>query len=208
MTFPADRSELHFRLKGARSYVQGPDIFDALCEELAKHFGASIARDLRFSAHIPLRHHATVQFLSEDDNISDLAAQVTLRFNVKGCKWIALVNETSESVTMRQEFREEEIVAKSDVDIVKRHVVVRGPLPFSAMEVWVAANKLLHQKLFADERGGWWFAKADITQYPGRASFKETTITLAHNFNRKLTKSRISADGEACGYVYFSARRT
>lgn len=203
-----EKVDLRFRLKGARTYVHGPDIFDALCEVLGDRFGVSTVRDLRFTVHNPLWHHGVVQLILEEQQVTNVTAPVTLRFNAEGRKWVALVHEVSEVVAERQEFPEEEIVAKCIIDVPERRVTVRGIFSFSAMEVWVAANKFLHQKLFADEKGGWWFAKVEISQCPGRAAFDETTIALVHNFNRKLTKSRITVDGESRGYIYFSARRT
>ena len=54
---------LEFCFKGSRTYVQGPDIFDAVVEKIKKVYDINNIVNIKYSAHEMLHKNADLYFI-------------------------------------------------------------------------------------------------------------------------------------------------
>lgn len=193
--------KITLQFKGARNYLHGTDLFNAIIEE----YGASNICDLRFSVHEFILVPECILYAA--DTQAELNAlrdtHVRCQFMANGvARWLAVVPVADSSVAVggRYEYNEQDVISLCTLN--NESITLTGTSPFSFIETVVAMNKQLHQSLFADAVGKWIFTRIDLN---ARCDARENiTLSLRHNMNYRLTKSDILLAGAKIGDIYFS----
>lgn len=199
--------ELTFSFKGSRSYIQGPDLFDAMYAQLPTYFNLEKISNINFSVHKLVSSNIDVQIYKESPGNDPRVPCVTLAFTFDGVRNFMNGYENFKEVTTRVEFNESELLTSSNIDTEKKQCAAIYTGTRSRMELLVALNKALLQKLFPDLLGKWLFVKAQFEKHPPLNVPEEIQISLVHNLGFKLTKSSVFLSGKQVGFIFFSLQR-
>ncbi|MGE3591187.1 MAG: hypothetical protein AB7G52_01665 [Arcobacter sp.] len=194
---------LEFCFKGSRTYVQGPDIFDAVMTTIKDDFDLFQITDIKYAAHDMLLSNAnlivTDQFSKDDfDTINSI-----ITFKQDGTKYYAVVFQNDNKIECSNEYSEEIVRTQS---IIKDKIITfENVLEDSITEITVSMNKYFLQE--TETKDGKWIVTK--FEYPklinlDKIKNKNLKLELTNNFNNKLTKSTIFVNDEAVGYLYFS----
>jgi hypothetical protein len=190
--------------KGERNYVQGPDIYDAMCLALTRDFGMHGVRDLNLSIHQKTGSNLVFSLLRRDEEAAGAKPIARLTFCSDDGFWKLVATDDQSPVTSRKPYSEE-AVQRNGVFYPNRGALrVETRLEYSDIELWVSQNKRLLQLMFPDRKGKWWFVKGEFDRYSAASDYDYSELRLLHNFNFRLTKSEIVVDGVRRGFVYFS----
>lgn len=192
--------QVTFKFKGARNYIHGTDMFNAV---ISGATGATI-ENIRFTIHDFV--HTPVCQLYSADNKEDLShvQGICARFQydengITHCFALAESDGDANSGE-RYEYDEDRIVSLCALEQDK--IVLKEHSPFTFIETAVAMNKHMHQQLFPDAPGKWIFTKIDLnTAIDARDNL---ALQLKHNMNYRLTKSDILLNNNKVGDIYFS----
>jgi len=190
-----EKFDLNFCFKGSRKYVHGTDIF----RKLTEYYGKDIKNiDIAFHG-ITIRN---MTFFTEKPD--DKEVKVTFRClrNEDKIKLFGIENDLS--VDCRYEYLEEKIVVNSVVDIQEESIVLDAQTEYSFIEHIVAMNKALLEKLYNDMNGKWYFTRLQLNENISMSDVSSLQVILKSNFQFKLTKSAIVANGLELGFIYFS----
>jgi hypothetical protein len=195
---------LEFCFKGSRTYVQGPDIFDAVIDVLNKNdFDFSDMNDIKYTAHEMLEKNAdlivTENFKKEE--FAKINSVITFKYENK--KYFAIVVENENKIECSNEYSEEIVRSKSVIQ--GNQIEFFNILDDSITELVVSMNKYFLQKTVTTD-GKWIVTKFDYFKIIDAANIKNKTLKLelTNNFNNKLTKSKIYVADEMVGNLYFS----
>lgn len=191
---------LDLAYKGARTYLHGTDMYNAIMEylgcvmpqhlrgplKMVMHEFARNQVDLRYSVgaeRCPRPENARLEFFLADD--------------VSG--WLS---ETHRPVRSSRPYPENEIVAGSRIE--GPAITAVPGASFSAIEVLVSLTKYLHSTLRPGP-AGWAFTRLEL-QRPLNDSDKDNLqVELLHALGNRLTKSAVRVAGIQLGHIYFSA---
>lgn len=193
--------QIEFQFKGARSYIQGPDIFNALTN--INHPERAL-ENIRFSLHDFVRTPVCriYQAYSREDisGVPDIRARCQFELN-RTSHWMALVQCSGDDLTgHRTSYDEDRVI--SICRMQDKTIVLNQSSPFSFIETIVSMNKHMHQLLYPDAAGKWIFTRADLEH--GCDARENLALTISHNMNYRLTKSDIVVDGKKIGNLFFS----
>lgn len=188
--------ELIFSLKGERSYVQGPDIFNSFASFLHGERWSNL--DIKFSGIVS--NNLIVYEGADHSN-----AKVDVRVTVNGAQKSYQLCESGNPASGRSEYHEEKITGLCDLDIGAQQIQLREITPYSFCENLVAMHKFLLQNLFPDERGKWYFTRLELASLVGDEAL--IRIELVKNFNFRLVKSHIFEADRLLGSIYFTLVR-
>ncbi len=194
--------DLQFCFKGGRNYVQGGDIYNAICAWLAKNgFVDAAALDLSM-------HHLCGKNLSGDlveltDPVRGEADKLVFRFKSGGKMYNLSLHESGE-INCRNPYPEDDILKVAQFDATAKSLAVAEPLPFTNIEIVVALNKELLKRLFPEAKGKWYFARVQLDRPLGETGYRKIGVRFSTHFNFKLTRSFIELDGEKLGIIYYS----
>jgi len=196
--------ELNFCFKGSRTYVQGPDIFDAVLNKIKKDFDLLKLEKIKYSAHNMLLTNANLfickSFEKEDYvNINSLIA-----FTINTEKYYAIVTSSKNKIECSMEYSEE-ILRNSSEIIDDKVIEFKNILDDSLTEVIVSMNKYFLQTTIPED-GKWivtQFEYKNLLEY-SKIKNKLIKLELLSNFNNKLTKSKIYVGDILVGYLFFS----
>ncbi len=194
---------LEFCFKGSRTYVQGPDIFDAVLDIIKNDFDLFQITDIKYAAHDMLLSNAnlivTEQFSKDDfDTINSI-----ITFKQGSTKYYAVVFQNDNKIKCSNEYSEEIVRTQS---IIKDKIITfENVLEHSITEITVSMNKYFLQET-ETKYGKWIVTKFEYPKLINLDKIKNKTLKLelTNNFNNKLTKSTIFVNDEAVGYLYFS----
>jgi len=200
----ADANPIPVQFKGQRDYLQGADLHDALCALVEANGYANIEKiDLTF--HKIVREGVDARI---SDRVPASAAPgdtvAVFHFRANGNDKAIFLIPNGQPVTVRIPYPEEQIVAACEFNRERQSMSVPGSLPFSNMEILVAANKALLQRLFPDEPGKWIFTRLQLTEGIWHRRFETLEVRLEANLNFLLTRSAITAGNMALGRIFFS----
>jgi len=197
------KENLEFCFKGERTYVQGPDIFDAAIVKLSNYFDLNEISSIKYAAHDMLKKNAFMiiveKFQAEDyETINSI---ITFKYENKSFYVVVVENENYiECATV---YSEETIRTKS---IIKdKKIEFQNNLEDSLTEIIVSMNKYYLQETVTKD-GKWIVTKFDYKNLTDIQNItdKNISLELKNNFNNKLTKSIILIDGLMVGHLYFS----
>ncbi len=195
--------DLEFCFKGDRTYVQGPDILDAVLKVLESNFDIKKIIDIKYSAHNMLHSNAHL-IITENfqaDSYSTIKSMVTFRIDHK--KYYAIVTESDKKIECSNPYTEE--IVRNNATIDGSKIVFKNILDDSLSEIIVSMNKYFLQKTITKD-AKWIVTKIEYKNFMDLNSVKESLVelTLTNNFNNKLTKSTIKVNDKDIGYLYFS----
>jgi len=192
---------LELAFKGERDYVHGTDLFNQTLSWLQSALPHAPVQDVDFSFHRLARHQVRVQV--GDPPLGEQAFSVCA-FTQSGRRQKAYLIETQEPVATRYPYPEDEIVASMQVDPRARRGVLRGPVGYTDIEVWVAMSKALHYRVFAQLPGKWLFVRGRFPMPTRHTQARERTLMIAASLHDRLTRSDVLLDGRKVGEIYFS----
>lgn len=191
--------QLELKYKGERDYLHGTDIFNETLSWLGNQ--RAEVTDIDFAFHRLATRQLKAVLGPLPQGIEPAAACAFTSGGVRGK--VHLV-ETDQAVTGRHPYREDEIVSALEIDLAGRKAVLRGEVPYSDIELWVAMTKALHYKVFAQLKGKWLFVRARFPEYVRQSPVNARTLVIGASFNDRLTRSEALLDGVKVGEIYFS----
>ncbi|MGE4500919.1 MAG: hypothetical protein AB7C96_11280 [Hydrogenovibrio sp.] len=189
-------TKLNFCFKGARQYVQGPDIVATLLKTMADKSLTQI--DLKFNG-ITKTNLDLIEGQDSDQ------AKVNIRWLEQGQEKQYQLVENDEPIDCRYEYNEDLIIEKTTLNLEAQTIHLNESTGFTLCENFVAMNKHLLQQLFPDEVGKWYFTRLEQTRLIDDNAL--ISVKLIKNFNFRLTKSDILLNDEVIGSVYFTMVR-
>lgn len=194
--------ELQLPFKGGRSYIQGPDIYNGLCDVLHEKGFAELEK-------IDLVFHkvATAQLSGRiyvDEEIPEAAPNVLFRFRSGGQAVAVLLHEDARPVTLRVPYDEEALIAESAFDAAAKQITVLSQTGFSNIETFVALNKSLLLRCFPEAKGRWLFARLQLAESFRQTCFQQLEVQFLGHSNFRITRSALIGDGKPLGHIYFS----
>lgn len=201
--------DLNFRYKGDRQYVHGTDILNQ-CYRVLKEQTKNKIENLEFTIHKMTDSNLSL-ILYQNQQFSEVDARdiAILKFSSCGLLWQANLINADTKPTDRYSYDEASIVKLCEIDDTARHIFLNsGESPYSEIETLVSMTKALHLKLFPQLRSSWVFCRWESPRWPLRGSLRGVYISLLQAAGTRLTKSKVSLEGEVLGNIYFSARNT
>ena len=186
--------DVNFCFKGERKYVHGTDIYTKLTEmypdiqKLDIAFHGITTNNMTFFSNKPT--NADIKVIFKCDN----GSQTIKLFGI----------ENDLPVQCRYEYLEENIVKNSSINISEESITLQEKTHYTFIEHIVAMNKALLETLFQNINGKWYFTRLQLKEKIGMREITDLKLTLTSNFQFKLTKSAIIANGKEIGYIYFS----
>jgi hypothetical protein len=192
--------QVRFQFKGARQYIQGPDLFNKMID-----VGYPIERlsNIRFHAHhfvsSPLGQMYLTSNREDLNGLEDISARCQFDVDHATC-WIALKQLAADEAGERCDFDEERVISLCRLQ--GETITLTEPSPFSFIETIVSMNKHLHQNLFPEAGGKWIFTRVDLDA--GCEKREKLELRFKHNMQYRLTKSDIWVEGQKIGDLFFS----
>ena len=191
---------LDLRFKGERNYVQGPDILVSIMARLGATYEGQKLSDIDIVFHRMAR--CGLALVAAPLNSASMAVQFSCRINGERRKFGLI--ENGREITVRQPYREEEIVAATEIAVEERSASCRGALPYADIERWVAMVKALHLAVYPELAGKWLFVRGKFSELEPIPHTALHQVLLEANFNNKLTRSAVLIDGRRVGDIFFS----
>jgi len=195
--------ELEFCFKGTRTYVQGPDIFDAVIDKLKNNYDVNEITEIKYSAYEMLYSNADMLVTSNfnKDNYQKINSIIT--FKIENKKYYIIVIENENKIDCSHEYSEDIVRTKSIINDSKIEFI--NITNDSITEIVVSMDKYYFQETVTKD-GKWIVTKFEYKNLKDLNDIKNKKLglELKNNFNNKLTKSIITIDNKAVGNLYFS----
>jgi hypothetical protein len=196
------KKDVLFKFKGDRSYVQGPDIFNAIIRDNKN----SKISDIDFSMHNfiyqPNCCIYTTDVLFEYTEAAKFMP-VRCRMIEDGKKIFKLlnINEVAGDRIEKIDYNEAKIFQMCLLDANTISVTNRSPFTF--IETIVSMNKYLLGKQIDDQNGKWVFMKIKLFgEYVDVR--KNLSLTIARQFGSRLVETNIYHNTKLIGNLQFS----
>lgn len=197
------RKELELSFKGARDYLHGTDMYNAVLQLLTGEREYAGLRDIDVSIHKMVSKQ--VDAISGEDLSPAVRPAVTCGFSANGSRQQIVLVETNRPVTGRYPYDEDAIVRDMAVDVASQRGTLRSAPGYSPIEIWVAMTKAVHLRVF-DPSTKWLFVRARFPEYVRSLGSGEWATTIMANFKDKLTRNDITRDGIKVGEIFFSPK--
>jgi hypothetical protein len=194
-----ERIPLDLEYKGARTYVQGGDLFDRCTEALRRRLGAGHV------AKLALRNfaHHQCDLLLGDSGPEGACGEGVYRMGDGGTRRFWL-EETGRSVAGRYPFDEDALLAPATVDEARRTASLPARSTRSPIEEAIALTKLLNYRLMPAVSGKWVFARVDLIR-PLEDGYAAMTIRMKSAIPGRFSVNEILLDGVVVGRMDFAA---
>jgi len=193
--------DLTFCFKGSRKYVQGPDIFDAVVEQLKQEF--QTIKQIKYTAYNMLYKNATMYITRKVVKADYPIINSLISFMDNDMKYYVVICENKSEIECSTEYSED--IVNSHSKIVDETIAFKNVLDDTYVEIVVSMNKyFLNQTV--KEKGKWIVTKFDFFELDDITDIenKEIRVELVQNLSNKLTKSLLYLDDKLVGYLYFS----
>jgi len=193
-------NNISLSFKANRNYIHGTDLFN----ELLCYFPEKNLTNINYTIHKLIgNNHGQVHIAENPDEFKILIpmsnATVCLCADGK-TYWVAFLFADEIPINPSRSVYDENLLIKL-CRINEKTITLSEESPFTFIETIVAMHKKLLHILYPHIEK-WLFTKLMLTNYPDDK--KNITISLCHNFNFKLVKSKILVDGQLIGDIYFS----
>lgn len=198
------------RFKGARTYVQGPDIHDAMCDALIQR--GIVLEKVDLVCHRLVTTNMTTREIPAEESPAE-GVHAVFRFNGR----TLVLTENGEPITLREPYDEPALVAKMELDATARRIAVNrstggtpdahsrdGCATFSNAELVVALNKELLTRCFPEAKGKWLFTRLQLPHSFRQSQFARIEVQFLGHSNFRITRSALFGDGAPLGNLYFS----
>jgi len=197
-------ADLQFQFKGSRTYVHGTDIYNGIADFARNSLGLNELTDINYTLHRIMGIQLRIEAFRNETFRRRSDTCVDFQCRSGSDEWQFLLAENGQPVTGRYEYPEDDIVALCQCNPAAKTFTLTQATPFSDIEVIVAMNKGLVQKLFPDASGKWFFTRLEMNRYEQKSPYTRIELTLVRNLGLKLTKTRVVRDGRDLGNIYFS----
>ena len=188
---------LEFSFKGDRTYVHGTDIYNKILFLINN----SVNKNFDLAIHNKIITNIS---LTEKKPIDEQKISFSCKYLDKNNNKVVLYGvQNGISINCNYPYDEEKIINYSLVNTKEQSIILKLDTAYTFMENTVALNKHLLQSIFKDKKGKWYFTRLQLIKIPKEKKYP-IEILLQHNFNFKLTKSKIIMQNKLCGYIYFS----
>jgi hypothetical protein len=194
--------QLQLRFKGARTYVQGPDIHDTLCDALAG-LGIGPLEKIDITCHRLVSTNVTVRELAPGESPEE-GTHAVFRYTVGGESHTLVLNENGETITIREPYDEPALVAAMTLDEESKSISIAPPEGVSNAELVVALNKEMLTRCFPEAKGKWLFARLQLAQNFRPLRFNRIEVRFLGHSNFRITRSALFGDGQPVGSLFFS----
>lgn len=184
--------------KGTRTYLQGPDIFNALIDSLQSSHG--IISNLDVSFHRLSMHQ--LQLCNEEPNGCELVA--LCRYTTGSLDKTIYLKESTESVVGNYLYDEAKVIDGLLIDKDQKSATLMSMPDYTGIEIWVAMVKALHLHVFNDYTGKWLFVRAKFQEYIKYYPSSTITVKIISSFGVKLTRTFIYHGDAKLGEIFFS----
>ena len=195
------KQRLNLEFKGERDYLQGPDMFNATLNFLVKEHARDEITNIDFSFHRMARR-AVDLYCEQQTSLGKAVAECS--YSRQGALKKVYLYESEEPVSGRYPYDESRICRDFTIDTASATGSVTGELGFSEIEVWVALTKALHQGALSEVKGKWLFVRAKFPKFVQHPIVRERVLTIISNFQNRLTRTQLVADGVPVGEIFFS----
>lgn len=194
-----------WRYKGSRDYLHGTDMHDFACDALAAA-GYTDLQPVELTMHRIARESLRGELVPATGAVPREAPAV-FRFASHGQKYALGFLPEGRPVERRDPYAEEEIVNASRVDEGGKRIELSALPGFSNIEMIVAMNKALLQRLFPDAGGKWLFTNLKLERSIRDRQLPELRLQFETHFDLALTRTLIKAGEETLGRIFFSLAR-
>ena len=201
--------KLHLELdfKGARTYIQGPDMLNAAIATTSHQINITKFKQFNFIIHRMTSHNLSLRLVQgKQPLVDDQMPVATLSFEARDLYWQATLIEEPGEPPCRFPYDEDSIIALCSTNHIERSIRLESAPAFTPIEVIVAMTKALHQTLYPDAPGKWVFCRWESQCWPITSTLNGLTIILSKTLGSRLTKSAVVSNGERIGWVYFSSK--
>jgi hypothetical protein len=193
---------LQLCFKGARNYLQGGDLCQAIMQAAdTLPLGGVVRFQLAF--HRFIARQPDLVWLDPEDPAAR-ATDAPTAFTVSGAGGLVRgqLVESGRAVDCRIPFDEDSIVRHCDIsgDVIS----IGAESGYLPAEVLVSMTKHLHNSLLPAPAGRWIFTRLDVTRLFTDGDATGMSVTLGENLHGRLTKSAIRVRGQPLGHIYFS----
>jgi len=195
------KSDLEFCFKGSRKYVQGPDIFDAVVEQLRSKFND--IKNVKYSAYEMLHHNASLYITDKFVKNEYPIINSLITFISDGIKYYAVVCKNSNNIDCSVEYSEKTVQDNSKIEGTT--IIFENTIHGSFTEITVSMNKhFLNQTSSCS--GKWIVTKFDYEDINDIMVIRnrQIKIELVQNLHNKLTKSILYIENQKVGHLYFT----
>lgn len=192
--------------KGSRDYLQGTEMVNAICRELATDSISGHEAPLKLAIHRFAQAQCDMLLFDSGEQAAKPASLVAeFAFKSAGKDIIGWLVETDRPVEGRYPYDEKII---EDLCVIEgESIEIKGESGFTPIEVAVSMTKKLHYRLYPIAQGKWIFTKLELTRFFDAKDAAHLRIEAKHNMNNRLTKSTILVNGDAVGNIYFSVKQ-
>jgi len=187
------------KFKGDRNYLHGTDILPAALKELMAEQTRVTDIDIVFHAlsKVGLTMTSSVPPGTEPN--------VQLSCNVDDARRKFFLIEDGRPIVERYGYPEEEIVAKTNIQLETATATSSDVLRFTNIERWVAMVKVLHQAMYSGLNGKWLFVRGKFDRYQDTYdTVVQHQVVIKGNFDNRLTRSDLLIDGHKLGEIFFA----
>lgn len=185
------------RFKGDRTYIQGPDLFNAVQVALEGATGGAgwVRRaSMRSMASGPVKLVAVQESAS--------IGAFTCTSGSTTSEW-GIAPDASAQPLEREEYDEDLVLRRTAIG--SESAQFQGDLPFSVMEVITSVAKGLHQAIMPLEGARWIWVGVDLPR-PLPLTGTRVSVTIQRRLGTRLTQSLIEIDSIPAGTLTFAAK--
>ena len=196
---------IDFCFKGKRTYIQGPDIFDAVVEKIKENYDFKKILNIKYAAHEMLHTNATLTFVQDKDfdksNYKVINSVIT--FNINKNKIFGIVSSNNELIECSNKYSED--IVRNNSLIENNIISFKNTTEDSYTELIVSMNKYFLQTTIPLE-GKWIVSQLKYNNIIDIIDINDKIlkIEMKHNFNNKLVKSSIHINESCVGELFFS----
>ena len=190
--------------KGARDYLQGGDVCEAIASMIVEQFRVPPTR-FKVSCHGFLRSQPDALLRAGPGPVTE-GDRVTFSCQAGDVAVNGVLRESTRAVGARRPFDEQALWSclAGDTETVE----MNGEGPWPASEVMVSMTKKLHHDRFGTQGVRWIFTRLAVDRWfvPGDSS--HLRVRFRDDLHGRLTRSELWSGPELLGSVFFSALRS
>ncbi|MFY1843131.1 hypothetical protein ACOTB7_24235 [Achromobacter xylosoxidans] len=201
--------DLSFSFKGARDYVQGPDMVEAAMQALTRHFSAPLSQ-IDFQMHRMTGSNLRLVITDCQPAAAPTEAVASVTFITPDKHWYGYLHETGVAPTEHVPYDESALFEACEFTLSEHHTRVdlasaQGCTPLEAI---VSMTKAMHLRAFPQTTGKWVFCRWSSPDWQEQPNMGAIRVELTRAMGARLTRSSVTVADVPFGTVYFSARST
>ena len=194
---------IHFKYKGNRKYVQGPDIYDAMLQKVLEVF-AAYPIHVKGSFNCLLKNNGILRIHESTEKIDKNKLCTFFSITIGSDQYYVVLLDAGTKVSSSCYYDERKVL--EDMVFQVDTVTMQAKSEFTYMEQIVAMTKKLHLLIYPGANGKWLFTKIDLATYIDPQLYQDQNISVKarKNFHNSLTQNSIFVNTEEIGEIWFS----